>query len=66
MEIEEFKKRKKKLEEDLHKAISEIVEKFSKETGFYPNKINVDMLCLNEIGKGEYYIVNNVEVDIEI
>lgn len=65
MEIELFIERKQELEIDILKAVSEIVNKFKKETAYFPCEINItiqNMITPTSCFKEEYnYFVSNVK-----
>ena len=67
MDINDLRKKRQKLENDIAISISALVEKFKKETGFSPCRISIDMLRNDTIGDPEpQYITGKCEVDIEI
>lgn len=58
MDIENLRKMRTKLEQDILANISELVEDFRRLTGFCPHNICVDMVQIQEIGEHEpQYIV---------
>jgi hypothetical protein len=70
MEIEEFVERKQELEIDILKALSEIVDKFKKETSYFPCEINItvkDMRTpINCFKEERNYFVSNVKCEFNI
>lgn len=67
MEIQEYKDRKTKLENDIASAINSLVIHFRIETNFSPYYISVDMIETTTIGeKNKAYIACNVKTDVEL
>lgn len=44
MEVNEFNKRRRKLEEDISNQVSKLINNFKKETDFYPFDINIQII----------------------
>jgi hypothetical protein len=67
MDIQDLRKRKKKLESDIEKSISSLLIKFQTETKFSPDYINVNLVEVTTIGEeNKVYVVGNVTTNIEL
>lgn len=67
MQIEEFKNRKKQMEEEIAKTIMASMESFREDTSYSPSHIDVSLAMYVKIGeKHRYYMLDNVRADITI
>lgn len=65
--IKLFLQRKEQFENELLNAITIIVEKFKKDTGISPHRIDVSTICITEIGSPfDDYIVDKVNTSCNL
>ncbi len=67
MEINEFKEKKRAMEIVIRDAAVKAVSEFREQTGFSPNRIDIQIFKVERMGveKAEY-VVTDVETDIEL
>lgn len=67
MEIQEVKKRKRKMELEIAEAVNSALIRFHAMTKFSPDYINIELVDATTIGEeNKAYIVNNVSCRLEI
>ena len=67
MDIEEYKEKKRTLENDIRDKVSEMIYSFQNDTGYSPNAIHIDMLSWAIMGPDKpKYHVEKVRVIIDI
>lgn len=64
--IDEFKNRKRKLEEHLAEKIADLIGIFEKESGVNVQDVYVNFADVTAIGEKEKYILTSVNVKTEI
>jgi hypothetical protein len=67
MDIEKLRQKRQQLQNDIAVAVSELNEKFKKETKFSPYAIDIQMLETTTMGEKEkQYTVGSCSVSIDI
>jgi len=67
MEIQEFKDKKRKLENDIEREISRLIIHFRRETGYSPDNISIDLIDATTIGEeNRAFIIGEVTTNVEI
>lgn len=65
--IDQFKKKKRELEEELQTIVQERISKLLYETGFSPYSIDIKMVECTMIGEEpRRWLVDDIKVNIEI
>ena len=64
--VPELKNRRAMLQNDLHKAIRDLVETFKLDTGVQIDYISVNMIAMETIGSPPERIIGTVTVDLDI